>query len=103
MVENISVWDIFRDLETNDIQNSEGIIERKYVAVSDLKAYQDDDDVIKNNLKKALAYNNQHIDETDKADSPKRRNMPEKVGNIERLIAGVRIPKGAKNERTEMT
>ena len=102
MVENISVWDVFRDIETNDIQESEGFIQRKYVALSDLKKYENDDDVIKSNLKRAMSYTNEWIDETSQQDSPKRRNMPEKVGNIEHLEAWVRIPKGDKIDKSNM-
>lgn len=94
MIEKISVWDIFRDMETDDIQNSAGIIERKYISPSDLEAYRSNPHVIENNLNKALEYD--YTDETSQDDSPKNRDIPDRTNMIERLECWVRIPKGKK-------
>jgi hypothetical protein len=101
-VEHVSVWDMFRDIETNDIINSEGIIQRKYVTLNDLKQYENDPDLVKGSLKKALDYKNEYLSETDQTDSPKFRNRPEKVGTIEHLEAWVRVPAGKKEDKSNM-
>jgi hypothetical protein len=93
----VSTWDMFRDLETDDLQTSRGYCERSYVSPYDLRQllgkgeqYYYIDDAIKRVIANSGASVGQP--RTDR-ERPGRRNIQANYNNIERLDFWCRVPR----------
>lgn len=92
--EYVSCWDMFRDLETNDMQKSQGYVHRKYVSAYDLrklkgKPYYDDkaiDRAIVNNANVKTIKKNNGL-------KPALRKLNEFYNNMEMFVFWCRVPR----------
>jgi len=91
--EYVSPWDMFRDLETDDLQKSRGYCQREYVSPYDLRQLKGKpyyiDDAIENvirNHSKGLSIKKEKV-------KPGLRNIKNRYNTIEKLVFWCRVPR----------
>jgi hypothetical protein len=92
-VEYVSVWDIFRDLSTDDLQEGIGLIRRRHTCAYDLRKKMDAPFFIKANIEKVIREaKGKDIPEDTNTLTPRLRTLKSQRNNIEELQFQGRVP-----------
>jgi len=91
----VSTWDIYRDLETDDLQKSAGICEVSETSMFELRQLKNEEGYFSDDIDKVLAQN-----KNDKTSKPRRdtgkpvdRDLAERESTLERIEFWGRVPK----------
>lgn len=92
--EYVSCWDMFRDLETDDMQKSRGYCQREYVSPYDLRKLKDGAYYIEDAIDRVIENHSKALS-TGKKDNmrPGLRNIKNRYNTIEKLIFWCRVPR----------
>jgi len=92
--EYVSCWDMFRDLETEDMQKSRGYCQREYVSPYDLRQLKGEPHYIDDNIDNVIK-NYSNAASTKKKDNikPGLRNIKNRYDTIEKLTFWCRVPR----------
>jgi hypothetical protein len=100
--EYVPVWDVYRDLETDDLQASTGIIFKKLICPYDLKMKTDQPFYIKEAIETAISEAPEPgtTTESDSTDdiTPAQRNIAHRFRTIENLEFWGRVPRKTADE-----
>ena len=107
-MEYVGVWDIFRDLEEDNIQDSEGVIRRQRVSAHQLRKFfkemRDDGTFIEGAIKRVIDANANNVGSSQSTGNttPQKINIDRRSKKIELLKCYVRVPREvvAEFERT---
>ena len=93
-VEYFSVWDSFRDMSTNDIQNSVGFIRRQFTSAYKLRQKTKSPYFLKNKILRVIeeASNKQNDSADTSSLAPNLRNLQHRPDTIEMLQFQGRVP-----------
>lgn len=89
-----SCWDMFRDMETDDMQKSRGYCKRSFVSPFDLRSLKGEPHYIDEAIDKVIANNMKHGATTDTdSQKPGLRKIQDRYNNIEMLVFWCRVPR----------
>jgi len=92
-LENLSVWDVYRDVEDRDLQNSRGLIQRKLVSPFELKSMSGQDYYLDDSIKIAISGNEGFSDPEDTNSlPPAQREISNRKRSIRLLEFWGRVP-----------
>jgi hypothetical protein len=92
-LENVSVWDIYRDVESEDLQYCRGVIHRKLVSPFELKEMSKGEYFLEDQVKIAIGGNEAYNDPEDTSSlSPAQREISNRKKSIRVLEFWGRVP-----------
>ena len=97
--EYLSCWDVFRDIESDDIQDAAAIIHRQYVSPYELRNRADDPYYIKEKIDHAVSDNDEGNDPEDTSSmTPGKREIAKRKKKICLLEFWGRVPRSVAEE-----
>ena len=90
----VSCWDMFRDMETDDMQRSRGCVERSWASAYDLRQLKGKPYYIDDAIDKVIVnYNKSAYQKTTESVTPTRRKIQDPYNNFQRWEFWCRVPR----------